>query len=58
MRAGQGSESAAVDLVTGWSDAVARWVNDVGPSRLGFLLALALAAVLTATFSTRARRRS
>ncbi|MET0727735.1 MAG: cytochrome c biogenesis CcdA family protein [Acidimicrobiales bacterium] len=58
VRAGQGSESWAVDLVTGWSDSVARWVNDIGPSRLGFLLALALAAVLTAVFSTRARRRS
>jgi cytochrome c biogenesis protein CcdA len=58
VRDGRGSGSRAVDLVTGWSDAIARWVNDVGPTRLGFLLALALASVLTATFGVRTRRRS
>jgi hypothetical protein len=30
----------------------------VGPTRIGFLLALALVAVLTATFGVRTRRRS
>lgn len=50
--------SAAVDTVTGWSDGIARWVNDVGASRIGFLLALGLAAVLTATFGLSTKRRS
>lgn len=52
---GDGSE--AVDLVTGWSDSAARWVADVGALRLGFLLALGLAAVLTITYATRTTRR-
>jgi len=56
VRADQGSDWAAVGRVTGWSDAIGRWVNDVGPTRLGFLLALGLAAILTATYATRARR--
>jgi cytochrome c-type biogenesis protein len=55
---GQGGDSAAVDLVTGWSSSIANWVYDVGPSRLGLLLALALVIVLTATFGLRARDRS
>ena len=51
------SDSAIVDRVTGWSSSVAEWVNqDVGPKTLGLLLALGLAAVLTATFGFRARR--
>lgn len=58
VRDGDLTGSTAVDTVTGWSDSIARWVNDVGPTRLGFLLALALAAVLTVTFGTRARRGS
>jgi cytochrome c biogenesis protein CcdA len=57
VRAGEdGGGSTAVDTVTGWSTDVARWVNDVGPTRLGLLLSLGLAAVLTATFGLRARR--
>ncbi|MEX2294312.1 MAG: cytochrome c biogenesis CcdA family protein [Acidimicrobiales bacterium] len=58
VRAGRGSDSRPVDIVTSWSDSIARWVNNVGPTRLGFLLALALASVLTATFGVQARRRS
>ena len=58
VRAGKGSGSTSVDIVTGWSDSIARWVNDVGSTRLGFLLALALASVLTATYGVQARRRS
>jgi len=58
VRAGRGSGSRPVDVVTGWSDGIARWVNDVGPSRLGLLLALALVSVLTATYGLQARRRS
>lgn len=58
VRAGKQTGSAPVDLVTGWSDSIARWVNDVGPTRVGLLLALALASVLTATFGVRTRRRS
>lgn len=57
VRDGRGTDSGAVDLVTGWSSDIATWVYDVGPSRLGFLLALALAAVLTVTFATRTSRR-
>ena len=57
VRDGRATGSAAVDVVTGWSDSIARWVNDVGPSRVGFLLALALAAVLTVTFGFRTTRR-
>ena len=57
VRAGDGgSGSSAVDTVTGWSADIGNWVNDVGATRLGLLLALSLAAVLTATFGLRARR--
>ena len=57
VRAGDGGDgSPAVDTVTGWSTDIGAWVNDVGATRLGLLLALALAAVLTATFGLRARR--
>lgn len=55
--AGKGSDSAAVDVVTGWSSSIANWVYEVGPSRLGLLLALGLVVVLTATFGLRARGR-
>ncbi|MFZ6004304.1 MAG: cytochrome c biogenesis CcdA family protein [Actinomycetota bacterium] len=58
VRAGEGSGSEAVDVVTGWSDSIAGWVNDAGPTRIGLVLALGLASVLTATYGTRARRRS
>ena len=58
VREGRAGDSAAVDTVTGWSDSIARWVlEDVGATRLGLLLALALAAVLVPTYGTRARRR-
>jgi hypothetical protein len=53
---GGGDGSSAVDVVTGWSGDISAWVNDVGSVRLGLLLALALAAVLTATFGLRTRR--
>lgn len=57
VRAGDGGDgSAAVDAVTGWSTDIGTWVNDVGATRLGLLLALGLAAVLTLTFGLRARR--
>jgi cytochrome c-type biogenesis protein len=58
VRDGESTDSWAVDTVTGWSSSIARWVDDVGAMRLGLLLALALAAVLTAAFGTRTRRRS
>ena len=58
VRAGRSNGSQAVDVVTGWSDDIATWVNDVGPTRLGLVLALALLSVLTATFGVRTRRRS
>jgi cytochrome c-type biogenesis protein len=58
VRDGEGTDSWAVDTVTGWSSSIARWVDDVGAMRLGLLLALALAAVLTAAFGTRTGRRS
>lgn len=56
VRAGEGGRSRAVDLVTDWSDAIARWVTDAGPMRVGLILVLGLAAVLTATFGLRTRR--
>jgi len=59
VRAGDlGDGSPVVDRVTEWSASISTWVTDVGATRLGFLLALALAAVLTATFGVRTRRRS
>ena len=51
-----GEGSTAVDTVTGWSGDISRWVSDFGATRLGLLLALGLAAMLTATFGLRARR--
>jgi cytochrome c-type biogenesis protein len=57
VRAGEvGDGSPIVDLVTDWSAAISNWVTDFGPKWLGLLLALGLAAVLTATFGLRARR--
>ena len=59
VRAGQlGNGSAVVDRVAAWSASISTWVNGVGATRLGFLLALTLAAVLSATFGLRARGRS
>ena len=57
VRGGDLDESRPVEVVTGWSDDIAQWVSDVGATRLGLLLALALLAVLTATFGLRARGR-
>ena len=58
VRAGDGGDgSSAVDTVTGWSADISHWVNEVGSVRLGLLLALALAAILTATFGLKARNR-
>jgi cytochrome c biogenesis protein CcdA len=58
VRAGDaGDGSPLVDTVTGWSSSIAEWVqDDVGATRVGLLLALGLAAVLTATFGLRTRR--
>ena len=57
VRGGEGGDgSPLVDAVTGWSADIGTWVNEVGPTRLGLLLALGLVAVLTATFGLRARR--
>jgi cytochrome c-type biogenesis protein len=56
VREGDLRGSRAVEIVTGWSDDIGRWVSDVGPTRLGLLLALSLLAVVTATFGLRARR--
>jgi cytochrome c-type biogenesis protein len=59
VRAGEiGEGSEVVDTVTGWSTSITTWVTDVGATRLGFLLALGLVAVLAATFGLRARRRT
>ena len=57
VRDGHLGRSSVVDRVTGWSDSVQRWVNDMGPTRLGLLLALGLLFVLVATFGLRARDR-
>ena len=57
VRAGDGGDgSSAVDTVTGWSGDISTWVNEFGSVRLGLLLSLALAAVLTVTFGLRAKR--
>jgi cytochrome c biogenesis protein CcdA len=58
VRAGHLGRSSVVDRVTGWSDGVQRWINDMGPTRVGLLLALGLLFVLVATFGLRARDRS
>lgn len=57
VRDGDYSRSAIVDRVTGWSDGARRWVDDMGSTRLGLLLALALLFVLVATFGFRTRDR-
>jgi cytochrome c-type biogenesis protein len=57
LRVDAGGDSAVVDRVTGWSSSIAEWViDDIGATRLGLLLSLGLATVLTATFGLRARR--
>jgi cytochrome c biogenesis protein CcdA len=59
VQAGElGDGSPVVDRVTAWSASISTWVNEVGATRLGLLLALGLATVLTATFGVRTRRRS
>ena len=57
VRSGDLRGSRPVEVVTGWSEDISRWVTDVGAMRLGLLIALALVAVLTATFGLRARDR-
>jgi cytochrome c biogenesis protein CcdA len=57
VRDGHLGRSSVVDRVTGWSDGVQRWINDMGPTRVGLLLALGLLFVLVATFGLRARDR-
>lgn len=57
VRSGRAGGSSAVDTVTAWSNAIATWVTDIGPPRLGLLLALGLLFVLTAAFGFRTRDR-
>jgi cytochrome c-type biogenesis protein len=57
VQRGDLSGSTVVDTVTGWSTSITNWVYDVGPVRLGWLLALALGAVLVAVYGVRVRRR-
>lgn len=57
VRDGDLSRSSVVDRVTGWSDSVRTWVTDVGPTKVGLLLALGLLFVLVATFGFRTRDR-
>ena len=56
VRAGDLDQPRAVEIVTGWSEDLGTWVSEVGVTRFGLLVALALLAVLTATFGLRARR--
>jgi cytochrome c biogenesis protein CcdA len=53
----EAGEPRAVQIVTDWSEDIAGWVDEVGATRLGLLLALGLLAVLTITFGLRARDR-
>jgi cytochrome c biogenesis protein CcdA len=53
VRNGHLGRSSVVDRVTGWSDSVRSWIDDIGPTRLGLLLALGLLFVLVATFGLR-----
>lgn len=57
QRDGPGQRSRVVERVTGWSDDAYRWIIDFGPTRLGLLLALLLAGVLTAALATEPTRR-
>jgi hypothetical protein len=56
LRDGHLGRSSVVDRVTGWSDSVRGWIQDVGATRLGLLLALGLLFVLVATFGLRGAR--
>lgn len=51
-----GEQDAAVDRVTGWSNDIAVWVTDVGPLRLGLLLAVVVAAAAIAVATRRGTR--
>jgi cytochrome c-type biogenesis protein len=53
---GESVPTGPVDVVTGWSDDIARFVNDMGGRTVGLLLALVLAGALAITFGVRARR--
>jgi cytochrome c-type biogenesis protein len=58
VQGGDLSGSPIVSRVTGWSDSISNWVYDVGPVRLGWLLAAALATVVAVTYGIRAKRRA
>jgi cytochrome c biogenesis protein CcdA len=53
---GESVPTGPVDLVTGWSDDIRRFVNDVGGRTIGLLLALVLSSALALTFGIRTRR--
>lgn len=57
VQRGDLSGGRPVEIVTGWSDDLSRWVLDVGAVRLGVLLAALLAAVVAASYSVKATRR-
>ena len=50
-----GDEDVAVDRVTGWSNEVASFVSDVGPTTLGLLLAIVVAATAVVVATSRRR---
>jgi cytochrome c biogenesis protein CcdA len=53
---GDSVPSGPVDVVTGWSDDVQGFIRDAGPTRVGLLLALLLAGILTVTIGVRSTR--
>jgi cytochrome c-type biogenesis protein len=57
VQGGDLSGSPLVRRVTGWSDSISNWVYDIGPVRLGWLLAATLTIVLAATYGLKAKRR-
>jgi cytochrome c-type biogenesis protein len=48
--------SKVTEVVSGWSSDISTWMRTFGETRLGLLLALALAGVLTITFGFRSRK--
>jgi cytochrome c biogenesis protein CcdA len=56
VQSGSREGSDVVDLVTGWSQDVTRWVQDLGYTFVGFLLALGLCVVFAITFGLRGAR--
>jgi cytochrome c-type biogenesis protein len=55
VRGGDTSAGGAAQLVFDWNESISNWVQDVGPVRLGIVLAAAVGVVIALTMGARRR---